>query len=223
MPDTPSPRVLRGITPLPYAFDVFRVDGEVTETPQATTIPASPDALEEAFERGREAGLRERQDEVAALQEETVRLAQDLKEGIEDQKAFVQRTADRLAEQWQDAIHALEPTLAAIALDVAEAVLDAPLADAQRTAADRAIAEAVDTLATDAPLSVAVHPVTLLHLQETGLAESLAGAHPRLRWDPDNTMAEDDWAASTPEAAIRRIRTAMLTGLRDRLGLEVSE
>ena len=80
----------------------------------------------------------------------------------------------------------------------------------------------MDALAGDAPLSVIVHPVTLLHLQETGLADSLQGAHPRLRWEPDNTIAEDDWAASTPEAAIRRIRDSMLASLRERLGLEPS-
>lgn len=220
MPDSPPSRVLRGITPEPYTFASFGLDGEVIAAPP---VPApSPEALEEAYERGRKAGLRERQEEVAALQEETVRLAQDLKNGIETQKAFVQHTADRLGEQWQEALRELEPKLAAIAIDVAEAVLEAPLADLQRDATDRAIADAVDALAGDAPLSVVVHPVTLLHLQEIGLADSLQGAHPRLRWEPDNTIAEDDWAASTPDAAVRRIRETMLASLRERLGLEPS-
>ena len=223
MPASPPSRVLRGVTPEPYIFDQLGADGERIEAASPSVAPPPPEAVEEAFERGRKDGLRERQDEVAALQEETVRLAQDLKEGIEDQKAFVQHTADRLREQWTSALRGMEPTLAAIAIDVAEAVLDAPLADRQRDATDRAIADAVDALAGDAPLSVVVHPVTLLHLQETGLAESLQGAHPRLRWEPDNTIAEDDWAASTPEAAIRRIRDSMLASLRERLGLESSQ
>lgn len=210
-------RVLRGIAPQTYTFDRFGADGEVVEAP--SVAPPSPEALEEAYERGRKAGLRERQGEVAALQEETVRLAQDLRDGIETQKAFVQHTADRLKEQWSSALREIEPTLAAIAIDVAEAILEAPLADAQRDALNRALADAVDALAGDAPLTVVVHPVTLLHLQEIGLAESLQGAHPRLRWEPDNTIAEDDWAASTPEAAVRRIRNAMLSSLRERLGL----
>lgn len=219
---TPLPRVLRGITPEPYTFDQLGANGEVVVAPTPLAPAPPPEALEDAYERGRKDGLRERQDEVAALQEETVRLAQSLKEGIEDQKAFVQHTADRLCEQWTSALKTMEPTLAAIAIDVAEAVLEAPLADIQRDATDRAIADAVDALAGDAPLSVIVHPVTLLHLQETGLADSLQGAHPRLRWEPDNTIAEDDWAASTPEAAIRRIRDSMLASLRERLGLEPS-
>ena len=221
MSDTSASRVLRGITPEPYIFTQFTADGHAVVAPPEPSEPApSPEALEEAYARGRKDGLRERQGEVAALQEETVRLARELKDGIEDQRAFVQHTAERLSEQWTGAIRAIEPTLAAMAIDVAEAVLEAPLADRQRDATDRAIADAVDTLAGDAPLSVIVHPVTLLHLQETGLAESLSGAHPRLRWEPDNTIAEDDWAASTPEAAIRRIRVAMIADLRERLGLE---
>ena len=213
-----TPRVLRGVDPAPYTFATIRADGEIAEP--APAIPViTPDELEAAFERGREAGMRERQDEVAALQDETVHLAQQLRDGIEAQKAFVANTAEGLSEQWHTAVRQLEPTLAEIAVDIAEAILEAPLADTQRTALDRSLAGAVDALAGDAPLSVTVHPVTLLHLQETGLAESLLGAHPRLRWEPDNTIAEDDWAASTPEAAIRRIRSAMLTDLRERLGL----
>ncbi|GAB5537429.1 MAG: hypothetical protein Rubg2KO_36780 [Rubricoccaceae bacterium] len=222
MSDLSTSRVLRGVRAEPYTFAALNApEVPVDERPPMPPNPApSQEALEEAYVRGRDDGLRERQDEVAALQEETVRLAQNLKEGIEDQKAFVQHTAERLSAQWTDAIRAIEPTLAAMAIDVAEAVLEAPLADRQREATDRAIAEAIDTLAGDSPLSVIVHPVTLLHLQETGLAESLSGAHPRLRWEPDNTIAEDDWAASTPEAAIRRIRDAMIADLRERLGLE---
>jgi len=212
--------VLRGITPEPYTFDQLGANGELVVAPIPSVPAPSPEAIEEAYARGHKDGLRERQDEVAALQEETVRLAQDLKEGIEDQKAFVQHTAERLSEQWTAALKEIEPALAAIAIDVAEAVLEAPLANLQRDATDRAIADAVDALAGDAPLLVTVHPVTLLHLQETGLAESLQGAHPRLRWEPDNTIAEDDWAASTPDAAIRRVRESMLASLRERLGLE---
>ncbi len=222
MSETTPSRVLRGVTLEPYTFDQFGANGEVVVAPRPSTPAPSAEAVEEAYAKGHKEGLRERQDEVAALQEETVRLAQNLKTGIEDQKAFVQHTADRLSEEWQSALRQLEPTLAAIAIDVAEAVLEAPLDNIQRDATDRAIADAVDALAGDAPLSVIVHPVTLLHLQETGLAESLQGAHPRLRWEPDNTIAEDDWAASTPEAAVRRIRSSMLASLRERIGLEPS-
>ena len=211
-------RVLRGIEPAPYTFATIHADGEIAE-PIPTVPVITPDELEAAFERGREEGMRERQNEVAALQDETVRLAQQLQDGIEAQKVFIERTAEGLGDQWRTAVRQLEPTLAEIAVDIAEAILESPLADTQRAALDRSLAGAVDALAGDAPLSVTVHPVTLLHLQETGLAESLIGAHPRLRWEPDNTIAEDDWAASTPEAAIRRIRAAMLTDLRERLGL----
>ena len=123
---TPLPRVLRGITPEPYTFDQLGANGEVVVAPTPLAPAPPPEALEDAYERGRKDGLRERQDEVAALQEETVRLAQSLKEGIEDQKAFVQHTADRLCEQWTSALKTMEPTLAAIAIDVAEAVLEAP-------------------------------------------------------------------------------------------------
>lgn len=216
----PEPaRVLRGLDVEPYTFRVLGRDGdpveEVAEIPEA----ASAEALAEAFEAGRQAGLLERENEVAALQDETVRLAHDLRDGIEAQKAFVADTAQRLGEQWQSAVRALQPTLASLAIDTAEAVLAAPLSAEQRDATDRSIADAVDALAGDAPIAVTVHPVTLLYLQEIGLAESLLAAHPRLRWEPDNTIAEADWAASTPEAAVQRVAASMLADLRERLGL----
>lgn len=238
-----STRILRDVPARPYAFAALDAEAPSPEIPSFVPLsdmttwsvsrkgapPESdsdplPPAMAEAFERGREAGRADRDDEVTTLQAEIDRLTQaqtEAAEAAEVQVAFVRDAAERLHAHWSETVRALQPTLAALALDVAEAVLDAPLGDAQRAATDGAIATAVDALAGEAPLSVAVHPVDLLHLQESGLADTLSETHPTLRWEPDSTLAEGDWSVATPDAAVRRLRATMIATLRERLGLPV--
>ena len=241
---TPTTRVLRGTDPTPHVFasldDAFApsaapafvpfpglaplapdvdgaVEGDATTESEPAPVPAPP-----TFEDGVRAGRAERDGEVAALQAEVARLGAALKAAeaeVASGEALRTETADRLAALWAEAARQMEPALAALAIETAEALLRAPLSPDQRAAADRAIADAVDALSTNGPLIVSLHPVDLLHLQESGLADALATAHPTLRWEPDDARAEGDWTASTSEAAIRRIRTDLIGGLRERLGL----
>ena len=59
-------------------------------------------------------------------------------------------------------------------------------------------------------------------VQESGLAGALDDTHPGLRWEADAGLDEGDWAVSTADAAVRRVRTAMVAALRERLGLPAS-
>ena len=235
------PRVLRGVDLQPHAFDVL--DGSA---PRVPALPAfvpladlsapedvapepEPDPLApvraEAFEEGRQAGRADRDDEVDALQAEVERLTaerDEVTQALADRDTLVQAATDRLTAGWAEAVRSLEQDLAALAIETAEAVLDAPLSDDQRAAAERALAAAVDALAGGAAVAVALHPVDLLRLQESGLADAVQGAHPDLHWEPSDALAEGDWTVSTDAAAIRRVRADMLGALRERLGLPTS-
>lgn len=198
----------------PFAF------APIGAPPPPTEPEVTPD---EAFAEGLAAGRAEAEGDLAALQARVEALtaeAEATRAQADGTATLVADATERLQKAWHDAVAAREADLAALALDAAEAVLDVPLSAPQRVAVADAISEAVDALASGAPITVELHPVDLLHLQECGLADSIAAAHPGLRWEPDAAFAEGDWAVSTPEAAVRRLRAAMLTALRDRLGLD---
>lgn len=235
---TPSPnvRVLRGAEPVAHRFAELAADAEVIGDALPAFVPlaglvALPDdapAAEpapdpgEAFDEGRRAGHAERDAEVEALQAEVARLEAalaDAEAAAGAHAATVDDAAERLGGLWDEAVRALQPTLATLAIETAEAVLASPLSAPQRAATEAAVAEAIDALAGEGPVVVTLHPVDLLRIEEAGLAASLVGAHPGLRWEPDASLAEGDWAAATSVATVRRIRDEMLAGLRDRLGL----
>ena len=233
---TAATRVLRGPAPPAHTFAALG-DGVPAVAPP--TFVAFPDLVEsepaappeppdpaETFDEGRQVGRTDRDAEVEALQAEVDRLQAALADaeaaaaeadGLRAEA--VAEAAERLAVLWSDAVREMQPTMASIAIEAAEALLAAPLSEPQQAAAETAIAEAVDALAADGPVVVALHPVDLLRLQEAGLAASLTGAHPGLRWEPDAALAESDWTATTSEATIRRVRTDMVASLRARLGL----
>lgn len=199
---------------VPFTFAAFGTPEPVDDAAAAT-----------AFAEGIEVGLAQRGADVAALEARIESLEADLaaaataSDATADVGTLVAEAAGRLVEAWHEAVRAREPELTALALDVAEAVLGAPPTAEQRAATATAIAQAVDALAADGPVTVALHPVDLLHLQEAGLADALAGAHGGLRWEPDAALAEGDWSASTPEAAVQRLRAPMVAAARERLGL----
>lgn len=202
----------------PLAFEPLAFGGPAAPPVSSGEAAADAEALDAAFEAGREAGRAGRDDEVAALRADVERLEAEAAARAEADAA-TGRAAERLAGLWEGGIRGLEPALAALAIETAEALLSAPLSGAQRAAADQALAEAVDAVAGAAPLSVRLHPVDLLHLQESGLADALSRSHGGLRWEPDNTLAEGDWTATTPEAAVHRLTRPMLGALRERLGV----
>jgi hypothetical protein len=239
----PAPvRVLRGVASEPHEFGPLPAS-EPTAAPPAfapTPLVAVPEpapapepapptyaaaALDAARAEGAEAGRRERDGEVGALRAEVERLTRaqtDAAQAAEAQATTVDQAAGRLAALWAEAVRALEPDLAALAVDVAEAVVAAPLSDRQRDAAARALADAVDRLAGALPVTVHLHPVALLRLREAGLAEALEHAH-ALRWEPDDRLGPDEWTAETDEGAVRRLRGPVFAALRDRLGLDAPD
>lgn len=209
--------VLRGLSPAPFVF------GALGDAPAAAAEDAAP-ALspDQAFEAGRQQAAEEAAERVAALEAEAERLAAALAEADEAEAARadgLRESAERLQALWAEGVRALEPALAALAIETAEAVLEAPLSDAQRAAAQGALSGAIDGVAGEPPVTVSLHPIDLLGLQESGLAGALDETHPGLRWEADAGLAEGDWAVSTADAAVRRVRAAMLAALRERLGL----
>ena len=208
--------VLRGLSPAPFVF------GALGDPPAAPADEPDDPALEEAFEAGRQEALAESADRIAALEAELAQLAEA--RDAADQEAHAQaesvrQSAERLGALWAQGVRELEPMLAALAVEAAEAVLEAPLSEAQRSAAGRALSTAIDTVAGGPAVTVSLHPIDLLRVQESGLAGALDETHADLRWEADAELAEGDWAVSTDEAAVRRVRSAMIAALRERLGL----
>lgn len=228
-------RILRNTDPSPYQFAAVGSAGDIAPPtfaplhslsgaggPSAADPEPSRQA-EATFEDGRQQGRADRDAEVAELQAEVDRLTADLEESqnaTEQHVRIVTEAADRLSDGWTGAVRSMEPDLVALALEAAEAVLDAPLSAEQRSATEAALSGAVGSLAARAPVTISLHPVDLLHLQETGLATALESAHNGLRWEPLSKLAEGDWTVTSAEAAVRRVRTEMLGALRDRLGID---
>ncbi len=236
----PSARVLRDNAPLePFLFRVLDEAEPFDATPLPAFVPfpslfpADPGDEPSASEPGPEgpeaveaAQLAAHDAEVDALRAEVDRLTAELDDAtdaLSDAADTARQTADRLTDLWAEALRQIEPELVTLALEVAEAVLDAPLGPDQRAAADHALATTIDHVATGGPVTVTVPPVDLLYLQESGLAGALSGAHPDLRWEPSDALAEGDWSVSTSEAAVRRVRADMLATLRVRLGLDAAD
>ena len=214
--------VLRGLSPPPFAFGPL-ADDAPTDQPTFTpfSVTSSSD-LDDAFQAGHQQGADEAAERLAALEAEVASLRAALTEAGDSDRAHTdlcRETGERLSAEWAEGIKSLEPALAALALDAAQAVLDAPLSDVQRSAAERALSAAIDTIAGGPPVTVTLHPIDLLRFQESGLAGALDATHPGMRWEADAGLAEGDWSVSTSDAAVRRVRTAMVAALRERLGL----
>jgi len=213
-PDDEGPEA-QGVSD-PGAFLPF----EVAPTAPTSTPLTDPNA---AYEDGRQAGLAEAAADADALREEVERLETALaacKAAAEKRATFADRAAERLHQAWHRACDELQLPLASLALETAEAVLDAPLSPEQRAATEASLSAALDTLAEMAPLTIALHPIDLLHLQETGLATALETTHTGLRWASDTALAEGDWTVTSSEGAVRRVRADMLAALRERLHLD---
>mgnify|MGYP001220138896 CR=1 FL=1 len=125
----------------------------------------------------------------------------------------------QLRQRWHEFIEDSKPVLLEIAVDVAEALLDAPLPESIRGASARAIAEAVEELAGTGTLTVSLHPVDYQRLQEKGLIDQLNANHERsLRWHPDPERPEGDWSVESPAAVIRHYKSEILDTVDQLLG-----
>lgn len=170
------------------------------------------EAVQAAREEGREQGRAEGYDEgyTAAKNE--------LQSSFQERVATLTSDADRLSELWNDYIETSQPYLLQLMIDVAEALLDAPLPDSVRGASARAIAEAVEDLAGDPPLSIRLHPVDYQRLQETGMIEQLNANHDRLQWNTHSELDEGDWSVESPVSMIRHFKDELIRTLRTRIG-----
>lgn len=146
----------------------------------------------------------------------------EMQQVLHDQTRAFAEDAHRLDEAWTAFLEQAEPLMSELALHVATSMLDAPLPDEARGAARTAIAEAIEQLATDAPLHVTMHPVDYLRLQEDGFIEQMESLQTKLRWDADPELDEGDWIVASPSATIRRVREEMIERLYERLGLSAS-
>ncbi len=163
------------------------------------------EAVEQARKEGYDAGRAEAEE---ALRAE-----------VASAKAAFVADAARLQEAWRAFMEKAEPMLAHLAFTTAGAILDAPLPTDVKDLATRALSRAVDRLAGEAQLRISLHPVDLLRLRESGLADELSAAHPGLEWDSDERLREGDWIVQSPAAMIRRVKEELLETLRERLGL----
>lgn len=125
----------------------------------------------------------------------------------------------QLRTQWDAYLEKLEPALAELSFEIAQAVLDAPLPPNVKGVAARAITEAVEQMAGSAPIEILIHPVDFLRLQESGVVEQLESLHSGLRWEPRPDMKQGEWVVQSPSMTIRRLEEELLGTLRSRLGL----
>lgn len=229
MTDPRSTRVLRGAEAAPFEFppvgtppkpaSEFVAWGAPAGAGPGLRAPATQDAYDEGLRDGRAEAEAEAWDQIEALRTEMAESKAAHAEAEAEASRRAQETARDLSERWTKAVRDLEPSLVDFALHVATEMLGAAPSEAAQQAGAQAIAEAIDGLADGNPTTITLHPVDLLKHQESGFADTLSGAHPLLRWEPDSSVAPGDWVVSTPEAAVRRIISEALMALRDRLGL----
>lgn len=162
-------------------------------------------AREEAFEEGRQEGY-------AAAREE-------LEDEFDDKRSTVEETVSQLQAGWQSYINESKPMLAQLTIEIAEYLLDADLPKDIRGVSSRSITQAIEELASGPPLTISLHPVDYLRLQEAGIVEQLESIHPELHWDSDAEYEEGDWSVQSPKAMIRHLRSELLAKMERRLGL----
>lgn len=178
---------------------------------------AVEEARTEGYEAGREEGYETGYDEGYAAAETTLRA-----EWEEERAALIEDTT-RFEEAWTRYVEENESRFVELALKLAEAIVDAPLADSLRQASEEALTEAVAMLAGTPPVTITIHPVDFQRLQESGLAEHLTDKYDDLQLESDPECVEGDWSVSSPTGVIRRRRSEVIDTLRDHLGLSASE
>ncbi|MEM1093902.1 MAG: hypothetical protein AAGJ10_04810 [Bacteroidota bacterium] len=118
---------------------------------------------------------------------------------------------------WKGHLEKSEQPLLRLALTAAKAITEVTPAHAQIKAAERALRQAVDQLAGEAPVEICTHPVDYLRLQELGVVERLDDLFEHLTWTPDALLAEGDWIVQTADQAIRRLQDELYDNLKAEL------
>ena len=163
---------------------------------------AAAEARQEGFESGYNVGYDDGVDDAEA------KLGQQFDADVEQLAADIAQ----LKSLWEEYIEASEPALLELAVEVGEALLDTPLPDSIRGASARAIAEAVEELASAGSLTVTLHPVDYQRLQEQGLIDQLNA-------NPDPEHAEGDWSVESPTALIRHQKAETLDAVKELVGM----
>ena len=158
-------------------------------------------AQEEAYEKGYAAAWQEHQEVTEQARQ-----------------AFAAGTR-RLEQARNDFMKQCEPLLADLAFEVAALLIDAPLPHTLKSLSARAFTEAVEELATEKPLRIALHPVDLLELQEAGLVEQLDEVHGGLIWEPSDDLQQGDWVVQSPKAAVRYLRDEVVGTMKRQIAL----
>ena len=177
---------------------------------QAHLEEAVEAARNEGYEEGHDAGYQAGYDEAETAVRADARAKQ---EALLDD-------ATRLEDVWTRYVEEQESMLIELALELAEVIVDAPLTASLRRPAEDALAEAIAELSATPPVSVRVHPSDYERLQETGLADRVAGTGDALNWTPDPDCTPGDWSVSSSAGVIRRLRHDVVESLRHRLGME---
>jgi flagellar biosynthesis/type III secretory pathway protein FliH len=126
---------------------------------------------------------------------------------------LIEESVVRIDASWRQFLTRCEPAMVDLSFAVAEKILEAPLPDAIRRSTSRAIAEAVEQLAIDPPVSISLHPVDLLQLQEAGAVEQIEALHTGLRWEPDARLKTGEWVVRSATAVVRRLEHELMARL----------
>jgi flagellar assembly protein FliH len=195
------------------------VPGAADDTPERTDAEWQEHleaAVEEARTEGYKKGYSEGYDDGYDEAETTLR------EDWEAEREALIDDTNRFEEVWSQYIAENESRMVELTLQLAEAIVDAPLTDSLRSASEEAILEAVAELAGTPPIEIVVHPVDYQRLQESGLAAHLTDKYDELHLESDPERTEGDWTVASPAGAIRRRRSEVIDALRGRLGLASS-
>lgn len=228
--DAPPAEARRGVLrrdqvqetgPVPLDAEEWAPDFPVDGTGPGGVPPRAAEALRAEWEAEWEEHLEAERKAIreAAFAEGYEAGRQEQAEEAEAEHRVLLEDLSRLEGLAQRFLTRCEPQLIDLAFEIAQAVLGAPLPPEVRRLAERALTEAVEALAGEAPLEVSLHPVDLLRLQESGLVGSLESLHPGLRWEPNPEFKQGEWIASSPAATVRRLEQELLATLRDRLSL----
>lgn len=175
------------------------------------------EAVEEARTEGYEKGYSEGYDDGYDEAEKSLRAE------WEDERAALIGDINQFEELWAQYVDENESRMVELTLQMAEAIVDAPLTDALRRVSEEAVIDAVAELAGTPPITITVHPVDFQRFHESGLAEHLTEKYEELQLESDPKREEGDWTVASPAGAIRRRRSEVIDTLRERLRLSASD
>ena len=188
------------------------------QAPPEDEATEPPEALLAAQEAAWRARLEEEVAQARAQAYEAGHAAaqEELRQTLEHEQSALAEHARQLQSAWRDVLKRSEGLLADVAFEVAETLLGAPLPPSLRGLTTAALAEAIEELAGEPPLRIALHPVDFLQMQESGLVERFEEVHSGLVWEPDPDMRQGDWVMQSPVAAIRRFQDELIGEMRRR-------